>query len=258
MCLSRRTASPPRSSGGGWAAASTRIWRELRAQGFAGGVDTVRRYVRRLKRQRLWASQKVPPANGCDVCRKLAQRVCRLDHGEERRRNSLLSKRICYRNSYPTGRRRMAFVAKSGLQREWLVSPPVMSRITPQGRLYRLTRREPLTSAESVAFLLYLGRRIGGKLLVIWDRSPIHRSALVKEFLAAGGAGYVHLEQFPPYAPGLNPDEHVWQHLKHVEMKNLCCRDLHHLSVELNLASNRLRKKSCLIQTFFAGAGLTP
>jgi transposase len=29
---------------------ATRIWRELKAQGFAGGVDTVRRFVRRLKR----------------------------------------------------------------------------------------------------------------------------------------------------------------------------------------------------------------
>lgn len=132
----------------------------------------------------------------------------------------------------------------------------VMSGITPEGRLYTLTRAEPLTSAESVTFLFHLGRRIGGKLLVIWDGSPIHRSGLVREFLAAGGAGYVHLEQFPPYAPDLNPDEQVWQHLKQVEMKNLCCHDLHHLSMELNLAITRLRKKPRLIQSFFAGAGL--
>jgi transposase len=132
----------------------------------------------------------------------------------------------------------------------------VMSGITLQGRLYTLTRTQPLTSAESVTFLFHLGRCIGGKLLVIWDGSPIHRSEFVKEFLAAGGAGFVHLEQFPAYAPDLNPDEQVWQHLKQVEMKNLCCNDLHHLSVELNLAINRLRKKPHLIQSFFAGAGL--
>jgi len=132
----------------------------------------------------------------------------------------------------------------------------VMSGITPQGKLYTLTRAEPLTSNESVTFLFHLGRLIGGKLLAIWDGSPIHRSGVVKEFLAAGGAGFVHLEQFPPYAPDLNPDEQVWQHLKHVEMKNLCCNDLNHLSVELNLAINRLRKKSYLIQSFFDGAGL--
>ena len=92
--------------------------------------------------------------------------------------------------------------------------------------------------------------------MIIWDGSPIHHGALVKEFLATGGAGYVHLEQFPPYAPDLNPDEQVWQHLKHVEMKNMCCHNLHHLSTELNLAVNRLRKKPHLIQSFFAGTGL--
>lgn len=58
------------------------------------------------------------------------------------------------------------------------------------------------------------------------------------------------------YTPELNPDESVWQHLKHVELRNLCCRDLDHLSVELNLAVKRLREKPSLIQSFFAGAGL--
>lgn len=132
----------------------------------------------------------------------------------------------------------------------------VMSGITPGGKLYTLARPHPLTSVESVHFLCHIGRPIGGKLLPIGDGSPIHRGGLVKEFLQAGGAGFVHLEHFPPYAPDLNPDELVWQHLKHVELKNLCCLDLHHLSVELNLAINRLRKKSSLIQSFFAGAGL--
>ncbi len=131
-----------------------------------------------------------------------------------------------------------------------------MSGITPDGKLYTLTRGYSLTSVETVTFLFHPGRRIGGKLLPIWDGSPIHRGELVKEFLAAGGAGFVHLEQFPPYAPDLNPDEQVWQHLKHVEMRNLCCRDLPHLTIELNLAVNRLRKRASLIQSFFAGAGL--
>lgn len=97
---------------------------------------------------------------------------------------------------------------------------------------------------------------VGRKLLVLWDGSPIHRSNEVKSFLADGGAQFVQLEKLPAYAPDLNPDEGVWQHLKHVEMRNLCCADLYHLSVELNLAVKRLRKKPSLIQSFFAGAGL--
>lgn len=132
----------------------------------------------------------------------------------------------------------------------------VMSGITPRGQLLKLTRRRPLTSVESIMFLGHVRRIVGRKLLVMWNGSPIHRSREVKAFLANGGALFVRLEKLPAYAPDLNPDEGVWQHLKHVELRNLCCRDLEHLSVELNLAVRRLRKKPSLIQSFFAGAGL--
>lgn len=132
----------------------------------------------------------------------------------------------------------------------------VMSGITPQGHLYTLTREQPLTSVESVIFLCHLRRRLQRDLLVCWDGSPIHRSEMVKTFLAEGGAGFVHLEAMPAYAPELNPDEGVWQHLKNVEMRNLCCNDMPHLSKELNLAVKRLRNKPSLIQSFFAEAGL--
>jgi hypothetical protein len=77
----------------------------------------------------------------------------------------------------------------------------------------------------------------------IWDRT---------------GAKYIHLERFPAYAPELNPDEGVWQHLKHVELRNLCCTDLDHLRAELNLAIRRLRSKPDLIQSFFFGCTLRP
>jgi len=132
----------------------------------------------------------------------------------------------------------------------------VMSGITPHGQLFTLTRQRPLRSVERIAFLGHVRRMLGRKLLVMWDGSPIHRSNEVKSFLANGGAQFVQLEKLPAYAPDLNPDEGVWQHLKHVEMRNLCCTDLHHLSVELNLAVKRLRKKPSVIQSFFAGAGL--
>ena len=132
----------------------------------------------------------------------------------------------------------------------------VMSGVTPRGQLYTLTRRRPLRSKECIAFLGHVRRMVGGDLLAVWDGSPIHRSKEIKAFLAGGGARFVHLEKLPAYAPDLNPDEGVWQHLKHVEMRNLCCRDLDHLSVEFNHAVKRLRQKPSLIQSFFAGAGL--
>lgn len=69
-----------------------------------------------------------------------------------------------------------------------------MGAITMAGDLLTLTRATTITSVESTRFLKHLQRQLGPRLLVIWDGSPIHRGAPVKEFLADGGAPKVHLE----------------------------------------------------------------
>src|SRR5262249_61864123 len=99
-------------------------------------------------------------------------------------------------------------------------------------------------------------RVAGPRLLVIWDGSPIHRRAAVKEFVAGTG-GKVRLETLPGYAPDLNPwDEGGWHYLKDVEMRNLVCHDLEELHQEFYLAVGRLRQKPHLVRSFFAQAGL--
>jgi|SRR5208283_1907585 len=133
----------------------------------------------------------------------------------------------------------------------------VMAGVTPEGKLYTLVRQKSLSSSDSVVFLKHLLVQTGKKLLVIWDGSPIHRWGAVQEFLAGGGAKEVHLEALPGYAPDLSPlDQGCWQHLKHVEMRNLSCMDMEELHLEFHLAIGRLRQKPHLIQSFFAAAGL--
>jgi transposase len=132
----------------------------------------------------------------------------------------------------------------------------VMGGMTPRGKVYTLARQESLNGLHSVEFLTHLLRVAGKRLLVIWDGSPIHRRTAVKEF-ASRTRGKVWLEALPGYAPDLNPwDEGGWQHLKHVEMRNLVCLDLEELHQEFHLAVGRLRQKPHLVQSFFAQAGL--
>jgi transposase len=131
----------------------------------------------------------------------------------------------------------------------------VMSGITPAGQLYTLVRDEALDSFDSVSFLMHLLALLKKKLLVIWDGSPIHRKEVLR-FMEQEGKRYIHLECFPPYAPELNPDEGVWQHLKHVELRNVSCQDLPQLRAELNRAIIRLRSKPHRVRSFFAGAKL--
>jgi transposase len=133
----------------------------------------------------------------------------------------------------------------------------VMSGITPQGWLFTMTRDDSMNGLDSVHFLKHLLWQTNSNLLVIWDGSPIHRNQCVKDYLANGATKHIHLERLPAYAPDLNPDEGVWDHLKYVELRNMCCSDLNHLHRELNLAILRLRHKPDLIQSFFALAGLS-
>jgi hypothetical protein len=72
-----------------------------------------------------------------------------------------------------------------------------------------------------------------------------------------GAARQMHVEQLPASAPDLNPGAGVWQHLKHVEMRNLCGLNLPHLRSELRLALKRLRRKPHVLTAFFAQAGLS-
>ena len=133
----------------------------------------------------------------------------------------------------------------------------VMGGMTPEGKVYTLVRQEALNGQHSIEFLTHLLQVAGERLLVIWDGSPIHRRAVVQEFVA-GTKGRVWLEALPYYAPDLNPwDEGGWHHLKYVEMANLVCRDLEELHEQFHLAVDRLRHKPRLVQSFFAQAGLS-
>src|SRR5215210_8109603 len=131
----------------------------------------------------------------------------------------------------------------------------VISGITPTGQLLLQVRERSLRGPDVVRFLRHLLRHIPGKLLVIWDRAPIHRAQVVKDFLAAGGAARIYLEQLPAYAPELNPDEGIWGYLKQVALRNVSCDDLPELHQELRRAVARLRHKPAVLQGCIAETG---
>jgi transposase len=83
-------------------------------------------------------------------------------------------------------------------------------------------------------------RKIRGKVVVIWDGSPIHKGQPIKDFLRRGAAKRLHLERLPGYAPDLNPDEGIWNYLKRVELANVCCRDLQDLHTQVIRARERV------------------
>jgi transposase len=131
-----------------------------------------------------------------------------------------------------------------------------MSGITPDGKLYMQVQDKSYKGEDAAGFLKHLLRHIDGKLLVLWDRSRIHRSQAVKNLLSSAEGSRIHLEQLPAYAPELNPDEGVWNYLKRVELKNVNCQDVNQLRNELRKAKERLRHKTEVIKSFYRMAGL--
>jgi transposase len=158
----------------------------------------------------------------------------------------------------PSVVRTYAPVGQTPILREWWTRDHLsaISAISLKGKLYFHSQDGALKSEDVIAFLEHLLREVQGRMVIIWDGSPSHRSRTVKEFLANGAAQRLHLERLPAYAPELNPDEGLWQQLKGVELRNLCCFHLPHLRRELRDAVKRARRKPRLITSFFRGAKL--
>ena len=130
-----------------------------------------------------------------------------------------------------------------------------ISALTPQGRVFLQVQEHSFSSEDVVAFLRQLLRHIPTQLLVIWDGAPIHRSKVIKDFLASGAARRIQLERLPGYAPELNPVDGLWGYLKYRELGNVCCDNLPRLHAEIKGAYRRFHRKRHLVRSFIRHAG---
>ena len=158
----------------------------------------------------------------------------------------------------PSVVRTYAPVGQTPIVREWWTRDHLsaISAISPAGKLYFHSQDGALNAADVIAFLEHLRREVPGRLVIIWDGSPIHRSEAIKESLAHGAAQRLHWERLPAYAPELKPDEGLWQPLKGVERRHLCGFHLPQLRREWRDAVKRVRRKPRLITSVFRGAKL--
>ena len=96
-----------------------------------------------------------------------------------------------------------------------------------------------IRSPQIIVFLSHLLRHIPGKLLIVWDGLPGHRSRAVWDFVREQ-RGRIWLEFLPAYAPELNPVEYLWSHWKQHELPNFCPQNFGQLS-----HSARRRSAAC-------------
>jgi transposase len=89
----------------------------------------------------------------------------------------------------------------------------VISALSPRGRLWFRCFRGTLTAAVFEEFLSAMLDDFTKPIELIMDRHPAHRAASVRRFLVEH-KGRIRAHYLPGYAPDMNPDEHVWAHLK--------------------------------------------
>lgn len=125
--------------------------------------------------------------------------------------------------------------------------------LTISGKIYKRHFDGAVNSKKLIAALKHLCRWVRGPMILIWDRSPVHRSNVVKDFLARHPN--IHIEWLPPYAPELNPEEYCHGNVKR-RMRNGVYHSKAEIRKHLDAGFARLRKRPDILLGCFQHAGL--
>jgi transposase len=93
-----------------------------------------------------------------------------------------------------------------------------MSAITGSGQLIFRLHDKRIASEEVIEFLnQMLKHHLRRHLVVVMDQAPPHTSKRTRAYIDSQPR--LHVFHLPKYSPDWNPDEKVWNHLKHQELK---------------------------------------
>jgi len=94
-----------------------------------------------------------------------------------------------------------------------------MSAISRRGHLLFRLHQKRIASKEVIDFLRQMLKHHPRRhLVVVMDRAPPHVSKKTQAYIASQPR--LHVFHLPSYSPDWNPDEKVWNHLKHHELKS--------------------------------------
>ncbi len=225
------------------------------------GVRFHPEHVRKILKRRLgWTSQKpkrkARERNDKEVERWLDDEFDRIVRDAFRRQAHLAFLDESGFFLTPTARRTLAPRGKTPVLDAWdrrdKISAISSITVSPQRQRlnlhFRLLPDNANVHAEDVVeYLRQLRAALPGPMTVIWDRNQIHSKAKVVRAYLAGQPDIV-VEEFPAYAPELNPDEGVWGWTKYGKLSNLAAEDtdtlrdhLTDLLVELKFDADMLR-----------------
>jgi transposase len=234
------------------------------------GIDFHPEHVRKILKRRLgWTSQKpkrkARERNDKEVERWKADEMPRILREAWKRRAHIVFLDESGFHLTPTVRRTLAprgktpvLEASARRDRISAISCITLSPIRGRAGLYfeLLPVNETVHGEEVVSFLQTLRNQLGGPMTVVWDRSRIHsKCKVVKAWLAEHPE--VVVEDFPGYAPTLNPDEWVWSWTKYGRLSNLAAWNAEELRDHVVMALIDLKLQPKMLKAFVADAELS-
>ena len=126
----------------------------------------------------------------------------------------------------------------------------MISSVSNLGKLAFMIYRERFTSQVLIKFLRRLLRQSKGKVFLVLDNHPVHRSKVVKQWVEKR-ADRLSIFYLPGYSPELNPDELVNQDVKSNAVGRKRARDVKELMENVRAFLRRKQRRPDLVQRYF-------
>lgn len=125
-----------------------------------------------------------------------------------------------------------------------------MSAINGRGRLLFKLLEKRINSDDVIAFLGQMLRHHRQRhLVVVMDQAPPHTSKKTMAYIASQSR--LHVFHLPKYSPDWNPDEKVWNHLKHQELQSHQAKTKDELRVMTQNKLELMAKNPSLLRGIF-------
>lgn len=126
--------------------------------------------------------------------------------------------------------------------------------LTWSGRLYARHFERAVQTRDVMTALAYFRRRVGRKLLIVWDHGRTHHAWYVQQFLQRY-ARHFAVAWLPSYAPELNPEERCNGYVKRA-LLNALPDSVEDLRQQVRAQFVALGRRPELLHAFFRHAGL--
>jgi len=126
----------------------------------------------------------------------------------------------------------------------------LISAISPRGAMKFMATEESVNASVFIEFLKRLIINADRPVFLILDNCSVHHSKEVRQYVESTG-GKLRIFFLPPYAPELNPDEHIWNYLKNHNIGRQTTRSAWDLYTRVMKVMRSIQRSPEIVKSFF-------